>query len=90
MITREHELLTVVSKLVEKKSQFSLSVASAELTTLQWEATHLRPFGQHKMILMGTKKNPKLVNEEGGVNLKRTNGVGMNMFKACWIKFSKN
>lgn len=90
MITREHELLTVVSKLVEKKSQFSLSVVAAELTTLQWEATHLRPFGQHKTILMGTKKNTKLVNEEGGVNLKRTNGVGMNMFKACWIKFSKN
>lgn len=82
MITRERELLTVVSKLVEKKSQFSLNVATAELTTLQWEATHLRPFGQHKTILMGTKKNSKLVNE-GGVNLKRTNGVGMNMFKAC-------
>lgn len=51
VITREHDMLTVVNKLVEKKSQFSLGVAAAELTTLQWEATHLRPFEQHKTIL---------------------------------------
>lgn len=72
---------------------FSKSVASGKPTTLQWEITHSRIFGWHKLVLIAFNFLEKgheagWVRNGRGIDLERVR-EGVNMIKTHFMKLSK-